>query len=127
MLVSGVIVIVLLGVGYVWKKQQFEAAYAAASPYEKGWMLIEDRGCTACHQSENSFRAPILKNLIGQSVQLADGRRVTVDAAYVRRALIAPKEEVSAGYQPVMPSYAEQLSEEEIDAIIAALAPASEG
>lgn len=111
----------LASLAYVWLQQRKEAAYAAATPYERGWMLIADRGCTACHQADNGFRAPVLKGLIGQTVKLADGRTVLADAAYVRRSLLEPKSEVSAGYQPVMPSYAGSLTDEQIESIVSAL------
>lgn len=92
----------------------------AASPAERGWMLIEDNGCMACHQADNSFRAPVLKGLYGTEVVLQDGTKVIADAAYIREAILDPKARVSAGYQAIMPSYKGILSDQEVDEIIEA-------
>ena len=118
-LVFGLILITSLAFVYVRHRQQ--AAYAAATPPERGWMLIDSRGCTDCHQADSSYRAPLLRGLIGRTVKLADGRTLIADAAYVRRSLLEPKREISAGYQGVMPTYEGRLSDEELDEIVAAL------
>lgn len=104
-------------------RQKKKAEFDAATPFDKGWLLIARSGCTDCHQGESSYRAPVLKGLIGRTVKLADGREVIADAAYVKRALLTPKLDISAGYQGIMPSYEGRLSEEEIALITIALAP----
>ncbi|MFG0255273.1 MAG: c-type cytochrome, partial [Rhodopirellula sp. JB053] len=52
---------------------------------------------------------------------LASGDNIVVDDNYVRESIIAPKAKVVAGYQPVMPSYKGQLSDDDIESIIAYL------
>ncbi|MBC7533254.1 MAG: c-type cytochrome [Oligoflexus sp.] len=100
-----------------------KAERLAASPAERGWMLIEDNGCTSCHQNDSSYRAPSLAGLYGSKVTLSDGSLVTVDDAYVRESLLKPKAKVSAGYQATMPSYEGLLKDEEIALMIEALKP----
>lgn len=84
-------------------------------------MLIEDKGCTSCHQMDSGFRAPILKHLLGRSIRFADGTEALADADYIRASLVSPASKIVAGYQAVMPSYQGQLSEQELLDIIAAL------
>jgi len=99
------------------------AVYAAATPFDRGWMLIEDKGCTSCHQPASGFRAPVLNNLYGKTVKLADGSEIVADAAYIKESIIAPMSKVAAGYQPVMPNYQGQFTDDELDALIEAMKP----
>ncbi|MBC7659502.1 MAG: hypothetical protein H7249_07310 [Chitinophagaceae bacterium] len=98
-----------------------KAERLAASPAERGWMLIEDNGCTSCHQSDSGYRAPILAGLYGNKVTLADGREIIADETYIRESLLEPSAKISAGYQAVMPSYKGLLTDEELVLIIEAL------
>ena len=50
---------------------------------------------------------------------LADGKTVIADDRYIRDAILLPQREVAAGYAPIMPSFAGQLSDEEIFDLIA--------
>jgi cytochrome c oxidase subunit 2 len=51
-------------------------------------------------------------------VHLADGRELTADEPYIRDSILLPTRDVVAGYAPIMPSFAGQVSEEDILAII---------
>ncbi len=44
--------------------------------------------------------------------------RFVGDENYIRESIIYPKAKVVAGYQPVMPSYKGQLSDDDIDSIV---------
>lgn len=98
-----------------------EAKRLAASPAERGWMLIEDNGCQACHQPGNSFRAPKLDGLLGSEVTLMDGSTIIADESYIRESLLEPRAKISGGYQPTMPSYQGILNDIEIDEITEAM------
>ncbi|MDQ3234052.1 MAG: cytochrome c, partial [Pseudobdellovibrionaceae bacterium] len=111
----------LAWIAYKIARDKKAAAYAAATPYERGWMLIEDKACTSCHQPGSSFRAPVLNNLWGKTVKLADGSEIVADEAYIKESIIAPMTRVVAGYQPVMPNYQGQFSDDELNALIAAM------
>ena len=67
------------------------------------------------------MHAPSLQGLMGRTVHLQDGRTVVADENYVRDAILLPKKDVVAGFDPVMPSFAGQVSEEDIQALIAFL------
>ena len=45
---------------------------------------------------------------------LADGSVVTVDENYIRESILDPAAKVVKGYQPLMPTFSGQLSEEEL-------------
>ena len=86
---------------------------------ERGARLYREHGCSGCHDAGSTARAPPLAGLFGRSVRLQDRRAVTADETYLRDALVLPAKDVVAGYAPTMPSYAGQLEEEDIQALIA--------
>jgi cytochrome c oxidase subunit 2 len=76
--------------------------------------LFEAKACNTCHRQDSDARAPILNGVYGSEVALLGGEIVTADDNYIRESIIDPAEKVVAGYQPIMPTYKGQLSEEEI-------------
>jgi cytochrome c oxidase subunit 2 len=54
-------------------------------------------------------------------VHLQDGRSLVAGDNYIRDSILLPKKDVVAGFAPVMPSFAGQVSEEDIQALIAYL------
>ena len=84
----------------------------------RGFELYRRYGCSGCHEAQSSVHAPDLHGLLGRTVHLSDGRTLVADEAYVRDAVLLPKKDVVAGYEPIMPSFAGQISEEDLLAII---------
>lgn len=81
---------------------------------QQGAQVFQQLGCATCHATANGG-APNLAGIYGSHVQLADGQSATVDAPYLRNAILNPSSAVVAGYKPgVMPSYQGQISEEAI-------------
>ena len=85
---------------------------------ERGFALFRSYGCSGCHAAGSSVHAPDLSNLLGRRVHLQDGRELTADEAYVRDSILVPRKDVVAGYEPIMPSFAGQIGEEDLLAII---------
>jgi cytochrome c oxidase subunit 2 len=54
-------------------------------------------------------------------VQLTDGRRLTADDAYLRDSILQPRRDVVAGYDPIMPSYAGAVSDDDLQKLVAYL------
>jgi protein SCO1/2 len=81
--------------------------------------LYESLGCPGCHG--NPQVAPPLVNLRGAEQMLQDGAKVTIDDAYLRRAILDPGADQAAGYADVMPGYRSELSDAEVDALVAEL------
>ena len=71
----------------------------------EGAMLYRQLGCGACHDSGASARAPALAGLYRSRVTLADGRHVVADDQYLHDAILDPNRQVTAGYDPIMPTY----------------------
>jgi cytochrome c oxidase subunit II len=94
-----------------------------------GKTLFMRYGCSGCHggngvggsQSSSTVRAPALAGLYGSPVTLANGSVVTADDRYIRDCILLPDTQRVAGYPPVMPSFAGQINEEDLIAIIAYL------
>ncbi|MFP3646210.1 cytochrome c oxidase subunit II [Paraburkholderia sp. SIMBA_054] len=84
----------------------------------RGFELYRRYGCSGCHEAQSSVHAPDLHGLLGRDVHLSDGRSLIADEAYIRDSILLPRKDVVAGYEPIMPSFAGQISEEDILAII---------
>jgi cytochrome c oxidase subunit 2 len=92
-----------------------------------GQTLFMRHGCSGCHggngvggnQSASTVRAPPLAGLYGSPVTLADGGIVTADDRYIRDCILNPSTQRVASYPPLMPSFAGQISEEDLLRIIA--------
>jgi cytochrome c oxidase subunit 2 len=88
---------------------------------QQGFALYRRLGCSGCHEPGSTVHAPPLDGLAGRTVQLQDGRSVLADDAYLRDSILLPRRDVAAGYEPIMPSYAGQASEEDLLALVAYL------
>jgi cytochrome c oxidase subunit 2 len=100
------------------------AQWLAAQPQgdglaKAGEAVFRARGCSGCHSEASKVHAPDLKGLYGRKVQLADGRTVTADEAYLRDSMLMPRRDVAAGFKPIMPSYAGILTDGEIISLTA--------
>lgn len=91
------------------------------STAEAGEELFNTRGCTTCHKPTTAARAPILQNLANKPVRLASGETIIADPTYIRESILRPAAKVVAGYQPLMPAYQGQLSEEELAQLVSYL------
>jgi cytochrome c oxidase subunit 2 len=61
-----------------------------------------------------------LKGLYNKPVQLADGRTVLADDAYLRESILQPNAKIVSGFEPnVMPNFQGQLTEENVIQLIA--------
>ncbi|KAB2960920.1 MAG: cytochrome c oxidase subunit II [Thermoanaerobaculia bacterium] len=97
------------------------------SPAAGGQRIFEQLGCATCHQDSPRALGPALAGVFGHPVALADGSTVIADESYIRESILNPTAKVVAGYQPVMPSFQGQVSEEgilELINYIKTLAPA---
>lgn len=77
-----------------------------------GEELFQQLACNTCHRSDSAARGPNLAGLFGKPVNLADGRKVAADENYIREAILNPQAKVVSGFQPIMPTFQGQISEE---------------
>ena len=85
----------------------------------QGERLFRSYGCSGCHEPGGTVRAPSLDGVFGSPVPLSDGSVVTADERYVRDSILDPQAQVAAGYQPVMPTFAGQISEDDLAKLVA--------
>ena len=91
----------------------------AESPVVAGEKLFTELNCITCHRADSAGRGPVLQGLFGRTVKLASGDTVVADEAYVRESIVNPAANVVAGYQPVMPTFQGQVTEEQLMALVA--------
>lgn len=87
----------------------------------RGFELFRRYGCSGCHAAGSTVHAPDLTGLPGRLVHLNDGRTVKADDAYLRDSILQANKDIVAGYAPIMPSFAGQMPEEDLFAILAYL------
>jgi cytochrome c oxidase subunit 2 len=95
-----------------------------------GERMFQQLGCSSCHWSNQQGRCPNLSGVYGSSVLLKDGRTVTANDSYIRESIIEPTAKVVAGFEPIMPTYQGQISEEgllQLIAYIKSLSKANQG
>src|SRR6185312_13436583 len=83
-----------------------------------GEKLFQDLACNTCHRPDAQGRGPVLEGLFGKTVQLQSGQSVTVDEAYVRESILTPSAKITAGFQPIMPTFQGLVNEEQLLALI---------
>jgi cytochrome c oxidase subunit 2 len=64
-------------------------------------------------------RAPPLEGLYGKRVPVSGGTLEIADERYIRDSILKPRAKITAGYEPVMPSYEGKISEDELIKIVA--------
>ncbi|HKB55583.1 MAG TPA: cytochrome c oxidase subunit II [Ramlibacter sp.] len=101
--------------------QWLSSGPAHPSLAQYGFVRFRQLGCSGCHSPQSTVHAPLLDGLLGRTVHLQDGRTIVADETYVRDSILLPKKDLVAGYAPIMPSFAGQASEEDIQALIAYL------
>jgi cytochrome c oxidase subunit 2 len=112
----------MIGSVVVMRASEYQSWLAGANdlrPVEAGAKLFVEYDCVNCHGSGKRARGPTLGGLYGSDVQLADGRRVLFDEDYIRAKLLDPEPRRVAGFDPVMPGFKGQLTEEQIIYLIA--------
>ncbi len=85
----------------------------------EGRALFIRYGCAGCHGGQGTVRAPPLEGVYGSPVPLSDGSTVVADDRYLRDSILMPKAQIVASYEPVMPSFAGQISEADLIGLIA--------
>ena len=77
-----------------------------------GQKLFRDLACDTCHRGDTGARGPDLAGLFGKAVTLQGGNKIVADDSYIRDSIVNPANRVVFGYQPIMPTFQGQVSEE---------------
>jgi len=90
---------------------------------QAGERLFQQLACHTCHREDGQGRGPSLRGLFGRPVQLADGRTVVADEAYLRESILNPNAKIVAGFPSPsdMPTYQGQITEEQLLQLVAYL------
>lgn len=119
----------MLSVVIVHPSGRFETWLESASnvldtmpPADAGALLAQRLGCIACHSLDGSSGiGPTFLDLYGSTVVTRDGLQLIADDNYIRESIVDPMAVITAGYDPVMPTYAGRIRDREITSIIAYL------
>lgn len=92
-----------------------ENRYAAmpTTMVEAGKKVWDSKGCGNCHTNVDTVRGPSLAGIYGKTRILEDGT-AKADAAYLRDSILTPWRRITKGFDPTMPAYQGQLTEEEV-------------
>lgn len=86
---------------------------------QAGEDLFGSLGCAACHKAGGL--GPDLAGVAGSARPLTSGATATADDSYLRESILQPASKLVAGYQPIMPIFQGQVSEEQVLQLIAYL------
>ena len=116
--------------GFLAKAEEYEARLKEAARLEYdptkgdksqadfGRRIYKRKACDSCHSLDGSAKTgPTWKGIYGRTEQTNAGP-VTVDDNYIRESILEPNKKVVQGYTPQMPSFAGQLDDKQITALI---------
>ncbi|MBA3531496.1 MAG: cytochrome c oxidase subunit II [Ardenticatenales bacterium] len=79
-----------------------------------GEELFTSLGCASCHQTSGQGPGPSLVGVFGETVTLQGGETIEADATYIRTSILDPTAHVVEGFEPIMPTYEGQVTEEQL-------------
>jgi len=103
-------------------EQWLAGGAGAESAAAQGQKLFQERGCASCHQTDpagQQGRGPTLYGLFGKQQAIEGDGTVAVDESYIRESILDPQAKLALGFQPIMPTFRNQVSEEQILQLIA--------
>ncbi|MEM7050635.1 MAG: cytochrome c oxidase subunit II [Acidobacteriota bacterium] len=120
---------VMIGSVYALTPEDYETWLATGDtgpPVQvSGAELFDQLSCSTCHQGADQIddgirlaRGPHLEGVFGTERTLVSGSTVVADESYIRNSIINPQSQIVAGWQPIMPTFKGQVTEEQINALI---------
>jgi cytochrome c oxidase subunit II len=109
---------------YVMEQRDFDnwlsGNVSGQTPIEQGKDLFENKfGCASCHAGGPAQRGAKLEGIFNHDVKLVGGSTVKADEQYLRNSILNPASQVVEGFQPIMPTFKGQVTEEQLNALIA--------
>jgi cytochrome c oxidase subunit 2 len=97
----------------------------ATGAKSEGERLLDGFGCLSCHSTDGSSGiGPTLKGLFGSRQTVVSGgskKQVTVDEAFLARAISQPHDEVAEGFEDIMPDLDDTLRPGDVDEMVKAI------
>ncbi len=109
---------------YVMEQRDFDnwlsGNVSGQTPIEQGKDLFENKfGCASCHAGGPAQRGAKLEGIFNHDVKLVGGSTVKADEQYLRNSILNPASQVVEGFQPIMPTFKGQVTEEQLNALVA--------
>jgi cytochrome c oxidase subunit 2 len=110
---------------YVMPQEEFDNWLAGGggsnqTPVEAGKELFMNKlGCASCHAAGSGQRGPNLEGVFGTDQKLTTGQAVRADEEYIRNSILNPQSQIVEGYQPIMPTFKGQVTEEQLVSLVA--------
>jgi len=109
---------------YVMEQKDFDnwlgGNASQGTPVEIGKDLFQNKlGCASCHAGGPGQRGAQLEGIYGKPVKLVGGQTVTADDDYIRNSILNPSSQVVEGFQPIMPTFKGQVTEEQLNGLVA--------
>lgn len=99
--------------------QRWLAGGSEGSLASQGEKLFAKYACNTCHMETATGRGPVLHGMYGKTRPLTDGSNVAVDDQYIRESILNPTAKIAAGFQPLMPTFQGQVSEDDLIRLLA--------
>jgi cytochrome c oxidase subunit 2 len=104
---------------YVMEQRDFDnwlsGNVSGQTPVEQGRDLFENKlGCASCHAGGPQQRGAKLEGIFGKEVKFVGGGSATVNEEYIRNSILNPSSQVVEGFQPIMPTFKGQVTEEHL-------------
>jgi len=113
----------MIGWVEVMRPQEFQSwlggGGAGESMASAGQKLFQQLACNTCHKTDGTGRCSVLEGLFGKQVELQGGQKITADENYIRESILNPTARIVAGYEPIMPNFKGQVSEEQVSQLVA--------
>lgn len=112
------------GYVYVMEQSDFDnwlsGNASGQTPVEQGKDLFENKlGCASCHAGGPQQRGAKLEGIYGHEVKLVGGSTVVANDDYIRNSILNPSSQVVEGFQPIMPTFKGQVTEEQLVSLVA--------
>src|SRR6185295_8654944 len=105
---------------YVMEQRDFDnwlgGNVSGQTPVEMGKDLFTNKlGCASCHAGGPAQRGAKLENVFLTDVHLVGGAVVKADENYIRNSILNPTSQIVEGFQPIMPTFKGQVTEEQLN------------
>ncbi len=109
---------------YVMEQRDFDnwlsGTESGQTPVQAGQDLFQNKlGCASCHAGGQNQRGAQIEGIYNKEVKLANGQTVIADDEYIRNSILNPQSQIVEGYQPIMPTYKGQVTEEQLVSLVA--------
>ena len=113
----------MIGTVYVMSASDYDkwlsGNLGAESAEAAGEKLFEANRCNTCHKDAADARGAPLWGVAGSKVTLKGGATVLADDEYLRESILHSTAKVVQGFEPIMPLYDGQLTEEQVLQLVA--------